>query len=259
MNRDPSWKVAIELVLRDSPDPMRCADIADEIAARKIRRGIGPNPVGSIAAILATSLQETDTPFQRVGPGLYALRSQLRDVAATDRLPRDEEAEISQSGALRAFGMYWRRDHVVWRSRPKILGRQAVGATAVDFAEQIGVYLLHDRERVIYVGRASDTLSARLVFHTVDRLAGRWDRFSWFGLRNVGPNGELIDRAAPWDELVVIETLEALLIESLEPPLNRRRGDNFSGVEYLQAVDPEIERMEQRRVIEQLSRSIDIT
>jgi hypothetical protein len=27
---------------------------------------------------------------------------------------------------------------------------------------------------------------------------------------------------------MVIETIEALLIESLEPPLNRRRGDSFS-------------------------------
>jgi hypothetical protein len=26
--------------------------------------------------------------------------------------------------------------------------------------------------------------------------------------------------------------------ESLEPPLNRRRGDNFSAAEYIQALDP---------------------
>jgi hypothetical protein len=101
-----------------------------------------------------------------------------------------------------------------------------------------------------------DTMAARLLAHTIDRLGGRWDRFSWFGLRNVGPTGELIDAALPWNQTVVVETFEALLIEALEPPLNRRRGDNFSGVEYLQVADPEIEKSHQRRVIDQLSRAI---
>lgn len=212
---------------------MRCADIAEQVAVQGIKRRIGPNPAGSIGAILAASLQEEDTPFQRVGPGLYTLRSQLLDASAADRLAPDADADVAQSGALRAFGMYWRREHVVWRTKPKLFGRQGAAATKVNFADQVGVYLLHDRDRVIYVGRATDTLGARLQAHTIDRLGGRWDRFSWFGLRAVGPNGELIDRTVPWDERVVIETLEALLIESLEPPLNRRRGDNFAGIEYL--------------------------
>lgn len=258
MNNDLPWKAAIQRVLEGSDDSMRCAEIAEQVAVQGLKKKVGANPAGSVAAILAVSVQEDDTPFQRVGPGLYTLRSQLRETSNVDRLARDDEADVAQSGALRAFGMYWRRDHVVWRSKPKLFGRQGVAATKVNFADQVGVYLLHDRDRVIYVGRAADTLAARLVAHTLDRLGGRWDRFSWFGLRNVGPNGELIDRAVSWDEPVVIETLEALLIESLEPPLNRRRGDNFAGIEYLQAVDPDIERQEQRRVIEQLTRTIDV-
>lgn len=255
--KEPSWEVAIQRVLEDSTDPMRCSDIAEQVAVRRIKRAMGPNPAASIAAILSKSLQEEDTLFQRVGPGQYTLRSQLREASAADRLASDEDAQVAESGALRAFGMYWRRDHVIWRSRPKLFGRQGIAATKVDFADQVGVYLLHDRDRVIYVGRATDSLALRLMAHTIDRLGGRWDRFSWFGLRNVSATGELIKSAVPWDERVVIETLEALLIESIEPPLNRRRGDNFSGIEYVQAVDPEIERIEQRRVIEQLSRSID--
>ena len=109
---------------------------------------------------------------------------------------------------------------------------------------------------MIYVGRATDALVTRLLAHTADRLGGRWDRFSRFALRSVGPDGELIDMSVPWDQIVVIETVEPLLIESLEPPLNRRRGDNFSGVEYLQVVDPEFERLQQRRVIGKLSQAI---
>ena len=59
-------------------------------------------------------------------------------------------------------------------------------------------------------------------------------------MRNVGAKGELIDTLVPWNQTVVIVTFEALLIETLEPPLNRRRGGNLSGVEYLQVADPEI-------------------
>ena len=53
----------------------------------------------------------------------------------------------------------------------------------------------------------------------------------------------------------MIETLEALLIESLEPPLNRRRGDNFSGAEYLQVPDPEIEGRRMKDAFEKFLRS----
>lgn len=36
--------------------------------------------------------------------------------------------------------------------------------------------------------------------------------------------------------------MEALLIEALEPPQNRKRGDEFRAIEYLQFEDPEINR-----------------
>ncbi|MBK8385370.1 MAG: hypothetical protein IPL11_06765 [Candidatus Accumulibacter sp.] len=42
----------------------------------------------------------------------------------------------------------------------------------------------------------------------------------------------------------MIGTLEALLIESLEPPQNRKRGDDFSAVEYIQDIDPELRERE---------------
>lgn len=32
----------------------------------------------------------------------------------------------------------------------------------------------------------------------------------------------------------LVATLEALLIEVLEPPQNRRRGDDFNAIEYIQ-------------------------
>jgi hypothetical protein len=38
---------------------------------------------------------------------------------------------------------------------------------------------------------------------------------------------------------VVVATMEAVLIEGLEPRQNRKRGDDFQAVEFLQFEDPE--------------------
>jgi hypothetical protein len=172
---------------------------------------------------------------------MYALKT-VAEKSIQDRDKTIKNAEqVEETGALRAFGMFWQRDSVSWSGRPMLFGRQIAGATDVNFADQVGVYLLHDRQRVIYVGRADDTLFARLKIHTVDRLGARWDRFSWFGLRGVEDDGRLSDSKMPWSQDVVVETMEALLIESLEPPLNRRRGDNLSSIEYIQTPNPQIE------------------
>ena len=40
----------------------------------------------------------------------------------------------------------------------------------------------------------------------------------------------------------MIPALEAILIEALEPRQNRKRGDDLASVEYIQRVDPEIEK-----------------
>lgn len=250
MAKQLTWEAAIEKVLTDADAALHYAEIAEQISTEKLRE-VGSTPAASVAAIFSRSISAGSSPFIRLGNGLYALRSKLTapaQVAAVEAAPADE----SETGALRAFGMFWKRNEVVWTGKPRLLGRQSAGASDVNFADQIGVYLLHDRDRVIYVGRASDTMFARLKAHTNDRLSGRWDRFSWFGLRNALEDGTLSDAAISWDHRVVIDTMEALLIESLEPPLNRKRGDNFSGVEYLQSVDPEIEAIRKKQVIAEL-------
>jgi HB1, ASXL, restriction endonuclease HTH domain len=241
-----SWEEAISIVLRERGGAMRYTAIAEEISSRGFKTVA--NPAASVAAIFSRSINEGNSPFIRVGNGEYVLKDSLN--ASTDTVaPKIVEEEEPDTGALRAFGMFWQRDYVVWSGQPKLLGRQSEGALEVDFREQVGVYLLHDRDRVIYVGRASDTLFARLKAHTSDRLGGRWDRFSWFGLKPVGEDGALGVPSTAWTHEIVIETLEALLIESLEPPLNRKRGDNFSGAEYLQVLDPDIENRRLQQVL----------
>ena len=55
---------------------------------------------------------------------------------------------------------------------------------------------------------------------------------------------------------ILIATMEALLIEGLEPPLNRKRGDDFSAVEFLQVKDPEIKKIETLEIIEKIKKSL---
>lgn len=252
-----SWEDAVHTVLRERGSAMRYTEIAEQISSRGLKSVA--NPAACVAAVFTKSLADPSTsPFVRIAKGEYALREQLEAAAAQPTPTGIVEAfeTESETGALEAFGMFWRRDQVLWTGKPRLLGRQGEGAQNVNFSDQVGVYLLHDRDRVIYVGRAADTLFSRLKAHTTDRLGGRWDRFSWFGLRAVTEDGELGTPTVAWNYGVVIETLEALLIETLEPPLNRKRGDNFSGVEYLQVPEPELEKRQQMQWLEEMKSRI---
>lgn len=78
-------------------------------------------------------------------------------------------------------------------------------------------------------------------------------QFSWFGLLDVTPEGSLRELPLLPSLASMIATLEALLIDSLESPQNRKRGDGFSAVEYIQDIDPEI----REREIQNTLRSIE--
>jgi hypothetical protein len=72
-------------------------------------------------------------------------------------------------------------------------------------------------------------------------------------LLDVTPGGSLKETAPNSSLASLIATLEALLIEALEPPQNRKRGDDFSGIEYIQDIDPEL----REREIQNTLRSIE--
>lgn len=119
------------------------------------------------------------------------------------------------------------------------------------------MYLLHDGERVVYVGRVTDPrLGTRLREHTRDRLSGRWDRFSWFGVQGVTEDGQLSQPPEEFTLENLVSTMEALLIEGLEPPQNRRQGDGFNAVEFIQGTDPVLAKQRKQRVIDELSSHI---
>ncbi|MEZ5065906.1 MAG: HTH domain-containing protein [bacterium] len=261
--RELSWARAIVEVLRTEGSSMHYSDITDSVVERGLRTSLGATPANTVNAVIHESIHRlgNESPFVKVGRGEFILREHFSEPADDVDSPQtDSTIELQEDATVvRAFGMYWRRDRVAWTSRPAILGVQSKGADAVDFCDQIGVYLLHDRRDIVYVGRASERpLGRRIQEHTFDRLEGRWDRFSWFGLRAVTSDGRLL---VPPEGLIgpdaIITALEALLIEALEPPQNRRRGDTFKAIEYLQHEDPEVRRRRNAALLRDIERSLE--
>jgi hypothetical protein len=257
---DLSWRDAIITVLRQEGEPMLYTDIAEAVAEQGLRSELGATPAKTVNVAISTSINSDgeDSPFRRVSRGQYGLRefTDLKSPPISSPQPGPDISEEvrSPAGLVNAFGMYWSRTHVLWSSTPRILGQQQIGSTPVDFCQQHGVYLLHDGRAVIYVGRTTDQpLGVRLRQHISDRLNGRWDRFSWFGVYPVSESGQLdIVTSETYSQNVLIATMEALLIEGLEPPQNRKRGDDFRASEFLQVEDPDIQKTQIIKLMDEL-------
>jgi len=260
-----TWQKAIQKVLAYSPGPLHYKEITERILENGLRKNIGATPVATVSAQITQSIKKdgSASPYIRVAKGTYALSANFSISNASQTHPAvDEEDEGSlieledvdeQYAVFTAFGMFWRRESVEWGKNPKLLGMQQIGATPVDFNNQRGIYLLYDGREVIYVGRVTDrALGLRLYEHTADRLSTRWNRFSWFGLVPVSDSGSLGVMPISYDSSKLVPALEAILVEALEPRQNRKRGDNLAEVEYVQMVDPAIEKRRLKAAMEQL-------
>jgi len=253
---EKSWKDAIRKVLEEAQAPLHYTDISEQILSRGYYETDGATPAATVNAQMATSIKHdgNNSPFIRVGKGIFALKEiaiattvlEPKHGAKSEKLKGLTELDVESSDSIiHSFGMYWQRDLVVWRSDLKMFGKQQAQSTPVDFGKQKGIYILYDHHTVVYVGRSIDRpLGKRLFEHTVDRLGSRWNRFSWFGLLDVTQDGSLREAHLSTSLASLVATLEALLIEALEPPQNRKRGDDFSAVEYIQAIDPELKEKE---------------
>ena len=100
------------------------------------------------------------------------------------------------------------------------------------------------RPVLVYVGQAGSNenqrLFSRLKQHRKDKLADRWTRFSWYGIRRVLKGNKL---SAPVTKAsvaprIILDQIEAVLISSTEPPLNLQGGRFGKEVKrYLQESD----------------------
>lgn len=269
---DLTWLQAIEKVLSDAaPDALHKNEIASRIIDGGLKKKAGATPDATVASalLMAIKKQGDASPYEKVGPGKFRLRS-AHEPGSTHEVsqPTDTAETVSDEphDIVTAFGVYWEREAVDWKARPRLYGEfQTDGVskttmTRVDFAGQHGLYLLHDVREVIYVGRTTTgDLGKRLYDHTRDRLQGRWSRFSWFGFRPVSSDGLLkaklksLPGESRMDDLII--AIEAILIEAFEPRQNRQSGARISAVEYRQVPDPTIEKKQLQRAIERLTGS----
>lgn len=253
---DLTYLDAIKQVLREEGGAMHYTAITDAIIEKGLHKTLGATPAATVSAAITQTIRSDPkkTPFIRTSPGVYMLREQMEEQAGTAAAePADKPGEF---GIIGAYGMFWDRAKVNWSSKFQLLGIERLGAAPVDFYDQRGVYLLHDRGRTVYVGReVKRSLGLRLYEHTRDRLSGRWERFSWFGIKSVNENGVLVELNIQTLGSVVemvITTMEGLFIEGLEPTQNRRGGDGISVFEYLQAEDPGLKQKATKALLKEL-------
>lgn len=149
---------------------------------------------------------------------------------------------------FRNYGLFWKAENVFWgkqKNKGSLIGIMASAKTGknVDFREQCGIYVLYSDFDIIYVGLAKALLS-RLNQHRKDDLAERWDRFSWFGLRDVKNDCSLAayNQATHSDNSDVLNHIEAILIHTIEPRLNRQGGKFGKNIQrYLQVRDKRLD------------------
>jgi hypothetical protein len=80
--------------------------------SKGLRRSVGATPATTVAAYLSSSLREKTSPYLRVGRGEYTLKEKAV-AASNDQVEANITENVDQeTGALRAFGIFWHRDSV---------------------------------------------------------------------------------------------------------------------------------------------------
>lgn|SRR5574337_126539 len=153
---------------------------------------------------------------------------------------------------IMTYGLLWHRKYIhrgAGGNKGTLLGHHPKYGT-VDFREQIGIYVLYDKDFVpVYVGQAGNgraNLFSRLKTHTEDHLWNRWEYFSWFGLRRVNDGNRKLSEfdsaakkyVAPGS--AVLNEVEGVLIAAMEPKLNKQGSSFKDAVQFEQDLDENV-------------------
>lgn len=149
---------------------------------------------------------------------------------------------------IETYGLYWKAEDVFWgrpNSPGNLFGIQVNAKTSnpVDFRQQTGIYILYADYKIVYIGQAGNgnsKLFDRLKKHYNGDLAGRWNQFSWFGLQRVLSTGKGLSISTESfhpSKGALLNHIEAILIHTAEPPLNRQGGKWGKAKQYLQYRD----------------------
>ena len=265
-----NWIEEIVRVLKENDgEPMHYASIAERIVEDNqdiTKTNAAPNQTVNLY------LNKYSDLFEKVARGIYRLKNEINQAELDTREITAEEVEQERQKEnkkliIKAYGLHWERGNVDWKKSPtslEILGAQSE-AKIVNFATMRGVYILHYGQEIVYVGQAISEggIGKRLRDHTRDRLANRWNKFSWFGLDSIDSDGKIMRSSSDDFQLSIqsiADVLEGMLLEILEPKSNRRGGNGFSGNdksndgdlelgEYSQVVDESIEKEHFRSMV----------
>jgi hypothetical protein len=149
-------------------------------------------------------------------------------------------------GVIRNYGFMWERGEVEWGKRGQrgtLLGiKRTFQKQVIDFRRQLGIYVLYDRfDQPIQIGQ-TDKLFQRFQQHKRDHLRNRWTRFSWFGFHPVDEKNNCLltsEQVAQISFQDAKDEIEAVLIQVLEPRLNRAGAKWKDTNEYLQFISEE--------------------
>jgi hypothetical protein len=154
---------------------------------------------------------------------------------------------------IKSYGTYWNPEIVNWGSKGRGNKGELIGSVTfeekkkdntkttvkkdIDFWDAKGIYVLHYEFKTVYVGKAHKTsIGKRLRDHLTDRLAGRWDMFSWYSASS--PKKIEGGVSSPGKRQITpetyINTFEALAILISDPPLNRKRESFMEAYEVVQ-------------------------
>lgn len=143
-----------------------------------------------------------------------------------------QREKITKVNLVKSYGLFWEKEYVNWNTNSEngeLLGNlRGKKKQPVNFAEQVGIYILYEDYKLVYVGQAGagdkKRLLDRLRSHTRDGLSKRWNQFSWFGFRKVLKNKLGKDIYSNLNKEIILNTLEAILIDACEPVLNKQGG-----------------------------------
>lgn len=165
---------------------------------------------------------------------------------------------------IRNYGHLWERRYVHWGrpgSRGHLYGYRTPSDDGADFRDQIGIYILFDKNySPVYIGQAGSgeqRLFIRLRQHQKDHLWNRWEYFSWFGFRRVNGTGKLSEHDKPEKIFkahgsALLNEMEAALLVALEPKLNKQ-GPRWKDVEeFFQYIEDDLQEKSVSEVAQQI-------
>ena len=154
---------------------------------------------------------------------------------------------------IKAYGIHWRLDWIevdnfwMYGFKPKSDKWGNLPDPQFIINRCSAVYMLQDQDRqTLYVGQAKD-LGNRLYAHTKNHNMGRWTHFSWFSIEEPEEysgkpeetgKSDPEEEGASLDSDLSLNNLEALLIEAIDPPLNRKSGSwSQAATQYIQTYE----------------------